>query len=105
MEPSGGGCCFLYYAYGSNLLRERLLLSNPSVALCALARLQVRGGGGVGLPRVGTGGQWKSGRPGGAARGPGSAARSPVLLQAARALRPVTGAAVARFGEGGSRRP
>ncbi|KAM6103809.1 gamma-glutamylcyclotransferase isoform 1-T1 [Theristicus caerulescens] len=35
-----GGGCFLYYAYGSNLLRERLLLSNPSAALCAPARLQ-----------------------------------------------------------------
>ncbi|XP_052653071.1 gamma-glutamylcyclotransferase isoform X2 [Harpia harpyja] len=40
MESAGGGGCFLYYAYGSNLLRERLLLSNPSAALCALARLQ-----------------------------------------------------------------
>ncbi|NXF35703.1 GGCT glutamylcyclotransferase, partial [Nyctibius bracteatus] len=44
MEPDGGtepgGGCFLYYAYGSNLLRERLLLSNPSAALCAVARLQ-----------------------------------------------------------------
>ncbi|NWV71342.1 GGCT glutamylcyclotransferase, partial [Malurus elegans] len=41
MEPGGeSGCCFLYYAYGSNLLRERLLLRNPSATLCALARLQ-----------------------------------------------------------------
>ncbi|XP_072709992.1 gamma-glutamylcyclotransferase isoform X2 [Ciconia boyciana] len=50
MESGGGGGgdggtelgdgCFLYYAYGSNLLRERLLLSNPSAALCAVARLQ-----------------------------------------------------------------
>ncbi|OPJ82077.1 gamma-glutamylcyclotransferase [Patagioenas fasciata monilis] len=45
MEPGGGteaedGGCFLYYAYGSNLLRERLLLSSPSAALCAVARLQ-----------------------------------------------------------------
>uniref|UniRef100_A0A8C8AHE7 Gamma-glutamylcyclotransferase n=1 Tax=Otus sunia TaxID=257818 RepID=A0A8C8AHE7_9STRI len=40
----GGGCggCFLYYAYGSNLLRERLLLSSPSAVLRAVARLQVR---------------------------------------------------------------
>ncbi|XP_074716554.1 gamma-glutamylcyclotransferase isoform X3 [Strix uralensis] len=37
-EPRGG--CFLYYAYGSNLLRERLLLSSPSAVLCAVARLQ-----------------------------------------------------------------
>lgn len=45
MEPDGeSGCWFLYYAYGSNLLRERLLLRNPSAALCALARLQVREG-------------------------------------------------------------
>ncbi|KAM9575377.1 gamma-glutamylcyclotransferase [Guaruba guarouba] len=36
----GSGCRFLYYAYGSNLLRERLLLSNPSAALHGLARLQ-----------------------------------------------------------------
>ncbi|XP_069716193.1 gamma-glutamylcyclotransferase [Phaenicophaeus curvirostris] len=42
MEAGGdGGCrCFLYYAYGSNLLRERLLLRNPSARLCAPARLQ-----------------------------------------------------------------
>ncbi|KAM9387477.1 gamma-glutamylcyclotransferase [Phaethornis superciliosus] len=44
-EPGNGGnssasSWFLYYAYGSNLLRERLLLSNPSAVLCALARLQ-----------------------------------------------------------------
>ncbi|XP_074939448.1 gamma-glutamylcyclotransferase isoform X2 [Phalacrocorax aristotelis] len=46
-EPGGGG--FLYYAYGSNLLRERLLLRNPSAALCALARLQVPAGSGGGV--------------------------------------------------------
>ncbi|RMC05262.1 hypothetical protein DUI87_18447 [Hirundo rustica rustica] len=41
MEAGGeSGCWFLYYAYGSNLLRERLLLRNPSAALCAPARLQ-----------------------------------------------------------------
>ncbi|NXJ92668.1 GGCT glutamylcyclotransferase, partial [Corythaixoides concolor] len=44
MEPGGGagpgGGCFLYYGYGSNLLRERLMLSNASAALCAVARLQ-----------------------------------------------------------------
>ncbi|KAM6134543.1 gamma-glutamylcyclotransferase [Pterocles gutturalis] len=45
MEPGGGSGsgsdgCFLYYAYGSNLLRERLLLSSPSAALSAVARLQ-----------------------------------------------------------------
>ncbi|XP_057287495.1 gamma-glutamylcyclotransferase [Pezoporus wallicus] len=39
-QGNGGRCCFLYYAYGSNLLRERLLLSNPSAALYGLARLQ-----------------------------------------------------------------
>ncbi|KAM4657824.1 gamma-glutamylcyclotransferase [Amazona ochrocephala] len=39
-EGDSGGCCFLYYAYGSNLLRERLQLSNPSAALYGLARLQ-----------------------------------------------------------------
>ncbi|KAM9288160.1 gamma-glutamylcyclotransferase [Cariama cristata] len=39
MEQGHGGC-FLYYAYGSNLLRERLLLSNPSAMLYAAARLQ-----------------------------------------------------------------
>lgn len=45
MELGGeSGCWFLYFAYGSNLLRERLLLRNPSAALCALARLQVREG-------------------------------------------------------------
>ncbi|XP_054017040.1 gamma-glutamylcyclotransferase [Dryobates pubescens] len=38
MEPAGR--CFLYYAYGSNLLRERLLLKNPSAVLGAVARLQ-----------------------------------------------------------------
>ncbi|NXX43003.1 GGCT glutamylcyclotransferase, partial [Tricholaema leucomelas] len=38
MEPGAG--CFLYYAYGSNLLRERLLLNNPSAVFGAVARLQ-----------------------------------------------------------------
>lgn len=54
MEPGGeGGCWFLYFAYGSNLLRERLLLRNPSAALSAPARLQVRQrAGGRGEPGV-----------------------------------------------------
>lgn len=34
----------LYFAYGSNLLRERLLLRNPSAALYSRGRLQVRAG-------------------------------------------------------------
>lgn len=64
MEPCGeGGCWFLYYAYGSNLLRERLLLRNPSAALCAPARLQVREG---------------------AAGGAAGAGGSPAFLQGAR---------------------
>lgn len=50
-----GGCCFLYYAYGSNLLRERLLLSNPSAALYGLARLQVCAGSAAWLCCVGSG--------------------------------------------------
>ncbi|XP_025901286.1 gamma-glutamylcyclotransferase [Nothoprocta perdicaria] len=37
--PSGAGD-LLYFAYGSNLLRERLVLSCPSAALRAVARLQ-----------------------------------------------------------------
>lgn len=36
------GGCVLYFAYGSNLLRERILLRNPSAAFAAVARLQVR---------------------------------------------------------------
>lgn len=39
-----GGDRVLYFAYGSNLLRERLLLRNPSAALCARGRLQVCAG-------------------------------------------------------------
>lgn len=33
--------CFMYFAYGSNLLAERLHLRNPSAAFCCAARLQV----------------------------------------------------------------
>lgn len=32
---------FLYFAYGSNLLTERIHLRNPSAAFCCVARLQV----------------------------------------------------------------
>lgn len=32
---------FLYFAYGSNLLTERIQLRNPSAAFCCVARLQV----------------------------------------------------------------
>lgn len=32
---------FLYFAYGSNLMRERIHLRNPSAAFCSVARLQV----------------------------------------------------------------
>nr|XP_025954579.1 gamma-glutamylcyclotransferase [Dromaius novaehollandiae] len=39
LVPAGAGS-LLYFAYGSNLLRERLLLSSPSAALWAVARLQ-----------------------------------------------------------------
>uniref|UniRef100_A0A8C8RM62 Gamma-glutamylcyclotransferase n=1 Tax=Pelusios castaneus TaxID=367368 RepID=A0A8C8RM62_9SAUR len=31
---------FLYFAYGSNLLQERIQLQNPSAAFCAVANLQ-----------------------------------------------------------------
>ncbi|XP_019392113.1 PREDICTED: gamma-glutamylcyclotransferase [Crocodylus porosus] len=34
------GCWVLYFAYGSNLLLERILLRNPSAAFAAVARLQ-----------------------------------------------------------------
>ena len=33
---------FLYFAYGSNLLRERLLLQNPSAKFVAVGKLEVR---------------------------------------------------------------
>ncbi|XP_014442420.1 gamma-glutamylcyclotransferase isoform X3 [Tupaia chinensis] len=32
---------FLYFAYGSNLLTERIHLRNPSAAFCCVARLQL----------------------------------------------------------------
>lgn len=106
MEPGGGtergdGGCFLYYAYGSNLLRERLLLSSPSAALCAVARLQVRAGEpGAAVPRVGGGSPCESACPVEPCVGL-------ALLPQARWPVPPTGsgAAVARFGrdrEGGS---
>uniref|UniRef100_A0A2I3TI22 gamma-glutamylcyclotransferase n=1 Tax=Pan troglodytes TaxID=9598 RepID=A0A2I3TI22_PANTR len=34
---------FLYFAYGSNLLTERIHLRNPSAAFFCVARLQRRG--------------------------------------------------------------
>ncbi|EFB30198.1 hypothetical protein PANDA_007923, partial [Ailuropoda melanoleuca] len=34
------GESFLYFAYGSNLLTERIHLRNPSAAFCCVARLQ-----------------------------------------------------------------
>ncbi|XP_004453258.1 gamma-glutamylcyclotransferase [Dasypus novemcinctus] len=47
MADSGCGSCqgrdeesFLYFAYGSNLLTERIHLRNPSAAFCCVARLQ-----------------------------------------------------------------
>lgn len=90
MESGGGtetrdGGCFLYYAYGSNLLRERLLLSSPSAALCAVARLQVRAGEpGAAVPRVGGGSPWESACPGGVVCGPGSAAPTPLACPSYR---------------------
>ncbi|XP_012411328.1 gamma-glutamylcyclotransferase isoform X2 [Trichechus manatus latirostris] len=48
MANSGYGNCsdheensFLYFAYGSNLLKERIHLQNPSAAFCCVACLQV----------------------------------------------------------------
>lgn len=35
------GETFLYFAYGSNLLTERIHLRNPSAEFCCVARLQV----------------------------------------------------------------
>ncbi|KAI2545388.1 gamma-glutamylcyclotransferase [Homo sapiens] len=35
---------FLYFAYGSNLLTERIHLRNPSAAFFCVARLQARRG-------------------------------------------------------------
>lgn len=35
------GETFLYFAYGSNLLTERIHLRNPSAVFCCVARLQV----------------------------------------------------------------
>ncbi|XP_012890617.1 PREDICTED: gamma-glutamylcyclotransferase isoform X2 [Dipodomys ordii] len=41
-EDSAGqhGDSFLYFAYGSNLLSERIHLRNPSAEFCCVARLQ-----------------------------------------------------------------
>lgn len=85
-DGGGSGCWFLYYAYGSNLLRERLLLRNPSASLCAVARLQVRAGRGREWRRggVASGERGKSPCPGRATREPGSVARSPVQQPVAR---------------------
>lgn len=54
------GETFLYFAYGSNLLTERIHLRNPSAVFCCVARLQVsavvpatgRAGRGRPLPRT-----------------------------------------------------
>lgn len=32
---------FLYFAYGSNLMSQRIHLQNPSASFCSVARLQV----------------------------------------------------------------
>ena len=40
MEPQAPHT-FLYFAYGSNLLKERLQLKNPSAAIHCVARLMV----------------------------------------------------------------
>ncbi|KAM4689693.1 gamma-glutamylcyclotransferase [Discoglossus pictus] len=37
---SPGGDSFYYFAYGSNLLKERILLSNPSASFHSIAKLQ-----------------------------------------------------------------
>ncbi|XP_053568998.1 gamma-glutamylcyclotransferase [Bombina bombina] len=37
---STGGNSFYYFAYGSNLLKERILLSNPSASFHSVAKLQ-----------------------------------------------------------------
>ena len=36
-----GDASFLYFAYGSNLLRERLILANPSARFVAVGKLKV----------------------------------------------------------------
>uniref|UniRef100_A0A8C1UVD5 Gamma-glutamylcyclotransferase n=1 Tax=Cyprinus carpio TaxID=7962 RepID=A0A8C1UVD5_CYPCA len=35
------GSTFLYFAYGSNLLKERLQLKNPSATIYCVAKLKV----------------------------------------------------------------
>ena len=46
LEASGGmdNSTFLYFSYGSNLLKERLQLRNPSATVHCIARLKVRSG-------------------------------------------------------------
>lgn len=42
LNMSGAACGhFMYFAFGSNLLKERLQLANPSAAFCATGRLKV----------------------------------------------------------------
>lgn len=41
-DSAQGEDTFLYFAYGSNLLTERIHLRNPSAKFCCVARLQVR---------------------------------------------------------------
>lgn len=36
------GRYFMYFAYGSNLLRQRLTLKNPSAQFQAIGKLQVK---------------------------------------------------------------
>ncbi|XP_040820900.1 gamma-glutamylcyclotransferase isoform X3 [Ochotona curzoniae] len=40
-DSAQGEDTFLYFAYGSNLLTERIHLRNPSAKFCCVARLQV----------------------------------------------------------------
>lgn len=41
MEMSGAAGFFLYFAFGSNLLKERLQLANPSATFYKTGRLKV----------------------------------------------------------------
>ena len=34
--------CFLYFAYGSNLLKERIHMNNPSAKMIAVGKLKVQ---------------------------------------------------------------
>lgn len=63
------GETFLYFAYGSNLLTERIHLRNPSAVFCCVARLQVSavvpatGKAGQGRPLPGTFGYPQGSQP------------------------------------------